>query len=267
VGNSFSNANAVFYHPDAPIMTGQVNLYNIYLGFGPNFTPTMTLLDFFAANIGGSAWGNVLTEYYQIVGGKKTFASNQIKLVQTVISTSTVTTFTRNIVLGIIVEMLNKRQLPMDNNGIYTIIFNGALSVSLGTNIAWLSDWCGVHGNLVLKGNNGATFDLNFALVGDPSTAPVFPDKTCMPLPAGKATANGIVGADSMVSSYAHEIVELITDNKGAWKTADGWEMADLCLWYYGSLTNGNSNVVIGGKKFLVQQIWSIGKGQCVLSL
>lgn len=79
-------------------------------------------------------------------------------------------------------------------------------------------------------------------------------------------TANGNLGADSIATMYAHELVEVVTNYLGAWyfdagsvsdsgSALESYENADACVWDFGTYT-GNSNVVFGDKKFLIQQNW-----------
>jgi len=68
-----------------------------------------------------------------------------------------------------------------------------------------------------------------------------------MPLATGGCaygvTPNGNAEADSAASITSHELIEAITDplNNGAWYTAQGNEIGDLCAWNYGTNTWGAS--------------------------
>lgn len=84
---------------------------------------------------------------------------------------------------------------------------------------------------------------------------------------------NGDVIGDHIVDLYAHELSEAVVDPAfSSWLTADGEEMADMCLYRYGNVSfhkNGAaSNIKVGGKKFLVQTLpLSNGKGGCLNSV
>ena len=72
-----------------------------------------------------------------------------------------------------------------------------------------------------------------------------------------------------MATMYAHELAEVVTDYMGAWyfdDSVDLMENGDACVWEFGTLNNGNSNVVIGEKNFLIQKMWVPEYG-CKLSL
>jgi hypothetical protein len=72
-----------------------------------------------------------------------------------------------------------------------------------------------------------------------------------------------------MVTMYAHEIAEVVTDYVGAWyfDTSPFFESGDVCVWDFGALPPAaNSNVVVGQKSFLVQKMWVPTEG-CRLSL
>ena len=90
-------------------------------------------------------------------------------------------------------------------------------------------------------------------------------------------SSNNNVVADAMVNHLAHEIAETITDPKE--KDHNGWktpisraEIADKCAYQFGekTLNNGKSNIQLGSKYFLIQQLWLNGRdgntGNCVMS-
>lgn len=248
-------------------MTGPINLYNIYLGdfSSRNGTATKFLMDYFSSYFGGSAWARMLTPFYQIDRrGVKTYASGQFKLVSSVNVVATKSAYTYWDIAFILLNLINQGAVPVDTNGIYTVMFRGDLTLTLNDGTSWLSDWCGAHGGLYLKGANGATAFLKLSFVGDPSFAGL-PGAYCEAI-AKSGTANNNLGADSMVSIYAHEVAETVTDALGAWySNRSGYEIADLCSWTFGGTTS-NWNILVGAKKFLVQQLWLPGKG-CSLSL
>jgi len=262
--------NDVHYHPYQPIMTGPIRLYNIYLGdFRSNQSiETMNLMDYFAAHIGGSSWYNSTTLYYQMSpNGVKTYASSSVTFVKRVnaLPTSKGLYFNETKVINLIIQLINSNLLPLDTNGIYSVIMRGDFVFE-----GWLNTWCGYHTAFYLRDGR----IIKFVVIGDPSTAPGNNGYPCEALEVG--TANGNVGADSMVSIYAHEIVETVTDFMGAWYfdigainliTKDslaGSENADACSWIFGDGIS-NSNIVIGTKPFLIQYSWIPGYGRLTL--
>ena len=231
-------------------MTGTINLYNIYYGdFSSNSSQEFkTLVDYFAANIGGSSWHNMMTQYYQVIGTTKTYMSNSVVL-KASISTNTTTrggTLTQEQVELIISNLISTGQLPADTNGVYAFIFRGDVQFT-----GWLSSWCGNHGSY----SHSSGKLLKYFTIGDQSTSGM--NFGCAALLSD--TANGNYGADAIVSFYAHELVETTSDYEYAWfDTAIGAENGDLCAWDFGTYLPGssNANTVIGGKKWLIQQNW-----------
>lgn len=277
---SINTADGVFYHAGKTILTGQVNLYNIYLGydFAKDTTANQTrlLVDHFAANIGGSPWGNILKSYYQDVNNVKTFASNKMTFAKSVPVSTRATSFTYKELADLILKLFYTGKLPYDPNGIYNILFHGSINISVPSSnnrkSYWLNDWCAFHLSLTIRSSSGARSLLHFSAIGDPSAAPpAAPGATavadaagCMALPRGVATANGNVGADNMASKYAHEMAEVITNFNGAWHNSKGLEAADICQELYG--TNKNSNMNLGEKPFLIQGLWNFAEKVCAIS-
>mmetsp|Transcript_12328 Transcript_12328/g.16942 ORF Transcript_12328/g.16942 Transcript_12328/m.16942 type:complete len:980 (+) Transcript_12328:88-3027(+) len=256
----------IVYHMGFPVMTGTVTVYNIYYGdFISNINQrnSRTLLDYLAANIGGSDYYNILTDYYQVIKGNTTKISNSVVFGRSVTTATSVpagSDFSDTDAINTIVNLINTGTVPLDQNAVYFIIFPGNFNVLNPP--GWLYAWCGYHSSFTLS--TGET--LKYAVMGDPTTSsdPIL----CSELVAG--TINGNIGGDSMASTYAHELADTVTDAYLAWNIVDGTstiEIADLCTWDFGVNTNVvNWNTVIGTKKFLLQRLWLPGYG-CTLSL
>mmetsp|Transcript_22915 Transcript_22915/g.32916 ORF Transcript_22915/g.32916 Transcript_22915/m.32916 type:complete len:384 (+) Transcript_22915:46-1197(+) len=246
------------------IMTGTVNAYNIY--YGNISSSTKNLMNYFAANLGNTSWYNTLTTYYQIVNGVKTSVSKSLVYKNSVDVTATKTMLRGSDVINIILTLFNAGKFPVDSNGVYTLFFRGDISALYEYEtpaLNWLVDFCGYHG--AFRITNGPI--IKFMVIGDPSYAGANGEQ-CEQIrfsdPGG--TANNNLGADSMVSVYAHEMAETITNYNGAWYfNSNGNENGDACYWDFGDYS-GNSNMVAGTKRFLVQQMWVPTKG-CVMSL
>mmetsp|Transcript_22921 Transcript_22921/g.32927 ORF Transcript_22921/g.32927 Transcript_22921/m.32927 type:complete len:466 (+) Transcript_22921:91-1488(+) len=248
------------------IMTGTVNAYNIY--YGNISSSTKNLMDYFAANLGNSSWYSTVTPYYQIVNGVKTYASKSLVFKKSVDVAATKTVLSMDDVINILLALFTTGKLSPDSNGVYTLFFRGDITVTAvsfsGALPYWLVDFCGYHGAFRLA--YGSTI-IKFMVIGDPSYAGANGEQ-CEQIrfsdPGG--TANNNLGADSMVSVYANEIANTITDYNGGWYfNSNGLEVADVCFWDFGDYS-GNSNMVAGTKRFLVQQMWVPTKG-CVMSL
>jgi hypothetical protein len=158
---------------------------------------------------------------------------------------------------NIIITAINNGQLPIDTNGIYAIVFRGDFNACYsGGYFCWLTSICGYHTYFRLS--TGEL--LKYFIVGDPATAPGYTGQSCEGFIYGP-TANGNLGADSLLNVYAHEVVEMVSDPEiNAWKFASGDENADVCNYNFGPYF-GNSNTIVGNKRFLIQQNWLLGYG------
>lgn len=149
-------------------MTGTINLYNVYVGdfSSEDSQQTIALMDYIAANIGGSSWNNMMTTYYQINSdGSRTYMSNAAQFIMSVniLPTAQGIAFSEIEVIMALIGLFNDQTLPIDTDGVYCIILRGDISYD-----GWLSVWCGYHTAFYL--NDGRI--IKFAFVGDPSTAP-----------------------------------------------------------------------------------------------
>ena len=262
-------------------MTGNVNLYIIYYGrFDPkwdgseNPNQMKSLMNYFASQYSSLPWFSVLSQYYQYIDGVKTYAANNVTYKQSVnYATGAVgKTVTQDDMITAINSSIStsgiplSSKLPLDPNGIYTVIFRGDFIFD-----GWMTQWCGFHGTTVLR-----NLPIKFTIIGDPSTTVDYEKKGNVNLACSGApppTVNRNFGADSMVSVFAHEIAESITDgNNDGWyidgttdENPNGVEIADLCAWKFGDYNQTeNFNVVLGDKKFLVQKMFQRDVG-CVL--
>jgi len=251
-------------------MAGTVNIYNIYYG---DFSSTVgtqfkSLIDYFAQTVGGSSWYNIMSTYYQTIGGTTTKASNIVTWKKSVATATTqqAGTLSQSQIETVIKNLITSGQLPLDTNGIYAFVFRGDIGVSYGGS-SWAGasstgEWCGLHTSFTLSNSN-----INYFIAGDTNNAP-YPSG-CRALSG--STANGNTGADGTVSVYAHELVETVSNTYGAWwdslpsSTTYGYENGDMCAWTFGTLLPGssNANAVVGGKKWLLQQNWLPTVGGC----
>ena len=72
----------------------------------------------------------------------------------------------------------------------------------------WLEDWCSYHGAFVASPSG---LVVQYAVVGNPATAPGNSGQVCTPVGSGRLTANGDLGADSMAVGYAQQLAQTIT--------------------------------------------------------
>jgi hypothetical protein len=72
--------------------------------------------------------------------------------------------------------------------------------------------------------------------------------------------------ADATINVASHEHREAINDPFGnAWYDHRGYEGSDKCAWNFGAV-NGQSNQVINGGSYILQQEWSNSPSGCYLS-
>ena len=246
-------------------MVGPVNAYNIFYGDFrmKNGTKTMDLINHFTANIGNTSWYNMLTNFYHVIKGVKTFVSRSSMKLKKVIQDARTDVLTEEGIADLLVAKFNYEGLPADPNGIYTIIFRGNIAMMNG-GLRWLYDWCAYHG--VFRLNNG--YIIKFIVVGDSALSP--DGYLCQPIP-NKASPNNNIGADNMVSVLAHSIAGTITNSmkfvgnqptaRGAWHfDPSGLEIGDNCKVNFGAYS-GNYNLIVNKKKFFVQSLWLPGRG------
>eukprot|EP00597_Dinobryon_sp_UTEXLB2267_P002385 CAMPEP_0170073534 /NCGR_PEP_ID=MMETSP0019_2-20121128/10929_1 /TAXON_ID=98059 /ORGANISM="Dinobryon sp., Strain UTEXLB2267" /LENGTH=404 /DNA_ID=CAMNT_0010283115 /DNA_START=133 /DNA_END=1347 /DNA_ORIENTATION=- len=254
------HADDITYH-NGSVMVGPVNIYHIYMG---SFSPTtVSLMNYFAANIGSSSWYEVLGEYSQTVKGVKTAVPTKnsvfFKGNWTHMPNLRAQTITDEDIYNAIGASLKNTANPMplnSANGIYFIFLRGDF-IYPGWNDESLKEFCSYHTILSYFSQS-----IKVVFIGDPSTS-VPRNEHCIgydfiPL------ANGDLGADSMVTTYAHQLAEVITnyDGKAWYRDRDGQEIADICNFDFQTLSN--SNVVVGSRRFLVQALFQPGVG-CVL--
>mmetsp|Transcript_15407 Transcript_15407/g.21079 ORF Transcript_15407/g.21079 Transcript_15407/m.21079 type:complete len:347 (-) Transcript_15407:111-1151(-) len=250
----------VTYHPYAPVMLGTVKLYNLFMGDfnSPISNTTRYLMNYLAANIGGSDKYSVVTAFFQIdpITKIKTYMSNSVQFKGSMNIPTFKTILTDTDIVMTLIAQFNARTIALDSNAVYAFIIRGDISIHTNGG-SFLSDWCGYHSAFYLT--NGMI--IKYMVIGDPSTA-LYNGPTCEYLIYN--TANGNVGADSMANTYTHELIETTTDFYNAWYfDQDGDESEDKCIWNFGTLI-GNANQKIGNKQFLIQKSFQPGVG-CVL--
>ena len=129
---------------------------------------------------------------------------------------------------------------------------------------------------------------IKYIVLGDPSYAAGTTGNSCESYTSG-LTANNNLGADSMATIYAHELVETVSNviivsiiffislylllsdtlqyDGNGWHFSNGFENADNCAWTFSPFIKGfnNRNVIIGNKYWLIQRNW-LPKYGCTLS-
>jgi hypothetical protein len=239
----------IVYH-GGPVMTGPKNLYVVYYG---SFTLAQhDILDNFLANLGGSNAFSANTTYFD--------AENNF--VQNVLNYSPgANSFDDAYSLGkslsghfdqtIIKNAIAGGHLPADEDAIYLLTIS--TDVTLPRTV-----WCAYHAfsSRIVPGMN-----IKYAV------APELPPSMFASCSGNVASfhdhtsPNGDIGMDAVCDSLIHEISEAATDpDLSAWFTRTGAENADICNFIYGpafvTANGSHANVTLGGRDYLVQQIW-----------
>ncbi len=138
-------------------------------------------------------------------------------------------------------------------------VFTGQDVYSCAGDECSYSDYCSYHSFFeAADGQN-----VIYANVPDPGNADA---GSCLATAASGSTApNGGAFADSAINLVAHEGFESITD-----PVFNGWyyqdtehEIADECIWKFGSVASDGSNIALNGHGYLVQEMWSDEAGGC----
>ncbi len=250
-GFGITTGNQISYN-GGPVLLGTVHIY--YIWYGSWDGNSVGILSNLASSIGGSAYYNINTGYFDGTGAS---ISNSVSLAGSVNDNySQGHSLTDTGIWQAVTNALNNHSLPIDSNGVYFVLTSGDVQVSgFGTS------FCGFHSQNFYKNTN-----LQYAFVGNPDPSAL---SGCV---EQAVTPNGNVGADSMASIIAHELVESVTDPaSNAWYDSAGNEVADKCQWNFGTTYNaaGNSkaNINLGGRDYLIQQNWvNANGGYCGLS-
>lgn len=162
-----SYENDIHYHMGAPVMTGDVNIYNIFVGdFSSGDGPTtMELMNNAAANIGSSSWYEIVTKYYQIEeDGSRTYCTNSVSFQGSYNFNPSQTglQYSEAQLIGDLITQMNNKVIPVDTNGVYIFMLAGDTNYP-----GWLTQWCGYHTGFYLA--DGRV--IKFGVVGNPSTA------------------------------------------------------------------------------------------------
>ena len=159
-------------------------------------------------------------------------------------------------VADIVRNQLATNGLPQDPGGVYIVVTSADVAESSGFGVSY----CGWHGRTEY---DGSTHHIGF--LGWPERAPA----NCAPNGVGP---NGTVGADAAASHFVGLLSDMVTDpDFAAWYDKLGLEMADKCVWTYGTTykaSNGSrANVRFGSRDYLLQQLWVPSKtgGACGL--
>ncbi|HVT58610.1 MAG TPA: hypothetical protein VHR45_09430 [Thermoanaerobaculia bacterium] len=239
--------NGINYH-GGPVMLGTTHIYNIWYGNWSSNSATTILTDL-ANHIGGSAYFNINTTYYD---GSNRHVSNSVTYNgDTFDSYSQGSNIDDNGVFAIVVNAINSGALPLDSHGVYFVLTSADVNETTG----FCTVYCGWHTDGTVNGT-----DVKFSFVGNPDACP----SACEGIPGNHPNNNA--GADGMASIIAHELEESVTDpDLNAWYDSRGNENGDKCAYNYGSeytTSNGSkANIHLGTRDYLIQRNWVNAKG------
>jgi hypothetical protein len=245
--------NGIFYH-GGPLILGVTQVYYIWYGNWSGNT-AVTILQDLAANIGGSAYFNINTTYFN---ASNVHVTNGVQS-----AGSTTDNYSReaNIgdadVQGIVSDAITQNRLPLDTAAVYFVLTSADVNETSG----FCTQYCGWHTHTTVAGR-----DIKFAFIGNPDRCP----SACTAQAIGP---NGNGGADGMASIISHELEEAVTDpDLNAWYDFFGEENADKCAWTFGvtyTTPNGaKANMKLGDRDYLIQRNWvNASGGYCATSL
>ncbi len=244
--------NGIVYH-GGPVMLGAVKVYYIWYGDWATSSAPSILQDF-AASIGGSPYYNINTTY---TSGAGVALSNSVVFAgSTTDAYSRGKSLTDSQIRDVVSSAIAGNRLPLDGNGVYFVLTSADVTAASG----FCTQYCGWHTHATISG-----VDIKYSFVGNPDRCP----SACAAQTVGP---NGNAGADGMASIIAHELEEAHTDpDLNAWYDRRGYENADKCAWTFGTTyqaSNGaQANVRLGARDYLIQRNWvNAAGGYCALA-
>ncbi|HLY18818.1 MAG TPA: hypothetical protein VKR61_16415 [Bryobacteraceae bacterium] len=254
-------ATGIIYHggPVLGTVSGHpVHLYFIYYGNWATKDPGgPAIMHNFGANLGGSAYWNILTTYKEPTSGIT--INNALVLHGEYTDTGSQGSSLSDATLQTVVSSaITGGHLPLDTNAVYHVLASPEVNETSG----FCSAYCGFHNHMTVSGKN-----IKYTFVGDPVHCTSFGGVADCQGDANNLShsPNNDPGVDAMISVIAHESEEATSDpNLNAWFFSNGYENGDKCAYKYGTVTpvgNGSDfNITLGGANYLIQENW-IGPG------
>ena len=264
------------------VLTGTVKLYNIFIGYSDNdykipyqnnkASSTAGIAESFARGFSGSAYADILSAYNAAT--KYEFIGNAFYNIPT--SVTSVIDYTMNQYVMQAIQNMSWA-ITDDANTVFNVIFRGDINYfSRRTGgKSWNTEWCGYHSAIRYSYRV-----MSMTYVGDEAfVSSIDSRRACMPQfidassvlyeaaqrPLYFHSPNKNPTADALISIYAHELIEAVTDveQQGWYRNCDYLESADICAWKYDfvhqSDTDGSHyNVQFGSNKYLIQTNWVI---------
>lgn len=298
INASYTHVPAPNAQPDLPQGSGptmhELHIYEVFWlpsgHFGANAADDTTyenLLQQFAGDLGGTAFYNLVTQYYDH-SNSDTHITNTANLAGTFVDTATAfphagtttTPLTEGDVTAEVAhavavngwaEDLNHIVAVFTPNGIQECDSSGrsdghcTFPVAPSAN----SEFCAYHSHF----NDGATDTLFAYMSYDDQFHGT--GQTCVAGQTGSDTdpnrgtyPNGNRGADAEVSTFSHELIEAATDPRpnAAWTATDG-EIGDKCNFSYTPRNDLGADVYLNGHPYIVQQEFSNAVHTCAIDL
>ena len=261
-------AGTLSYH-NGPVMLTN-NTYAIYWAPSGHAISSsyQTLLNRYFADVGGTSFFNILTQYSQTPG--PAFIQNQSVFVGSYVDTTPYPhtgapsdPLQDSDIQDEVRRAIAANGWPVGQNNMYFVFTaqgiescNGATSCTPGTPNP---SYCAYHGNLSVNAGTVAYANMPY-------------DETWAASCRGFSTSpNGDIAADSEISTTSHEHFEAVTDvlvstGPYGWYDRAGYEIGDKCGYQYGTVAADGSNITLHGNKYIVQQEYSNAARNCVLS-
>ena len=258
------------------LLTGNVNIYNIFLGYSDDdyklpylknkAKSTVGILEAFASSVSGTDYANIMKTYNAAT--HYTFKGNAFYNIPT-----NITSLSQAVVEVYVLDAIKQMSWSVNRNSVVGVIFRGDLN--FGTlNSVWNKDWCGFHSAFQKV---GPMFKIPIMIMGDEEFASSSSQPGCMLQyfssnsikyvsdvhPKAFNSPNQNSYGDAVTSTYAHELMEAASNinGRGWYRNCDGYENADACVWtfdrIYQSYDGTHYNVKFGDNKFLIQANWA----------
>ncbi len=276
----FANAaGPLYYHAGGSIMTPGLQIYTIFWvpatlqdGSAASMSNTYkTVQNNLAKYFAGHALTSIHSQYYQIIGGVKTYinglgkdqtdslggtayAANAFPARDSVNCPPSPNCLTDAQIEAQIHKVMNLKGWTGGMNKIFLLYTPEGMESCYDTNNCSTNIFCAYHSYFYVNGK---------AIIygNEPYATP----NGCQD---GGPSPNGDAAADSAASIASHEISEAMTDPLlDAWYATSGDENGDLCAWDFGTLTwkRGTANQMWAGHYFRLQQEYSNHQARCKL--
>jgi hypothetical protein len=258
--NSFGIFPAVLGSGNLTLHGGPVqhNPVTYVIFWGPGWssdTTTSSIIENYFADLSGTSFENILTQYYDSTGNinnTESYASSHVWFdtsTPTTSSTSCGSAVTDSSLQSEVNRAISGGHFPSDSsNALYLVYTASGYYIYDGSSCnapAPGGQWCAYHG--------WSSSSLAYG-------AMPYPGSGCQV----STTPNGSLSGDSEVNLTSHEEFETITDPQAGngWYDSSGYEIGDKCAWDFSSGTTSLNN----GGVFEVQTEYSNASSSCVNS-